>query len=405
MKKIKLLTIFLFIISFSINIKAINIDSKYVTLYNLDENEVVYSKDADEVISIASLTKIMTSIVTIENVEDLNTKVMVPYGTNYGLIEQGAARVGFYEGSMVTYNDLLHGALLPSGADSTRAMALSISGSEEAFVELMNNKAKELGMNNTHFVNCHGLDAEGHYSTINDVLTLLKYALENETFKKIYTTKSYTSSDGYFKMESTVVKTGKRYNVDVSNIIGSKTGFTYDAGQCLASLLNIHNTNFLLITAGAESQYTPKHLLDFNKVYSYLNDNYSIKEILSPNTLALTLIPEYSKETEVNFYTKNSVSKLVKNDEEINLEYVYNGTRELFGNEEKGTYLGTVDIIYDNEIIDTLEIRLENDLTFDLLKYLKQYTYLIPVIIGVILLITISIIIIKKSKKKRLKKA
>ena len=405
MKKIKLLTIFLFIISFSINIKAINIDSKYATLYNLDENEVVYSKDADEIISIASLTKIMTSIVTIENIEDLNTKVMVPYGTNYGLIEQGSARVGFYEGSMVTYNDLLHGALLPSGADSTRAMAILVSGSEEAFVELMNNKAKELGMNNTHFVNCHGLDAEGHYSTINDVLTLLKYALENETFKKIYTTKSYTSSDGYFKMESTVVKTGKRYNVDVSNIIGSKTGFTYDAGQCLASLLNIHNTNFLLITAGAESQYTPKHLLDFNKFYGYLNDNYSIKEILSSNTLALTLIPDYSKETEVNFYTKNSVSKLVKNDEEINLEYVYNGTSKLFGNEEKGTYLGTVDIIYDNEIIDTLEIRLENDLTFDLLKYLKQYTYLIPVIIVVILLITISIIIIKKSKKERLKKA
>lgn len=402
MKKIKQLIIFLFVISFSINIKALDIDSKYVTLYNLDENEVIYSKDADEIISIASLTKIMTSIVTIENIEDLNTKVKVPYGTNYGLIEQGAARVGFIEGSIVTYNDLLHGALLPSGADSTRAMAILVSGSEEAFVELMNEKAKEIGMNNTHFVNCHGLDAEGHYSTINDVLILLKYALENETFKKIYTTKSYTSSNGNFYMESTVVKTGRRYNVDVSNIIGSKTGFTYDAGQCLASLLNIHNTNFLLITAGAQSEYTPKHLLDFNRVYNYLNDNYSIKEILSPNTLALTIIPDYSKETEVKFYTKNSVSKLVKNDEKINLEYVYNGNSELFGNEEKGTYLGTVDIIYDKEIIDTLEIRLEKDLNFDLMKYLKQYTYLIPVILGIILLLIILIVLIKKSKKEKM---
>ena len=400
MKKIRLLITFLFIVLYSINIKAINIDSKYAILYNLDANEVVYSKDSDKVIAIASLTKIMTSIVTIENVSDLNTQIKVPYGTNYGLIEAGAARVGFIEGSTVTYNDLLHGALLPSGADSTRAMAISISGSEDKFVELMNNKAKELGMNNTHFVNSHGLDADGHYSTLDDILILLKYALQNETFKTIYTTKSYRSSNNQFYMESTVVKTGRRFNVDVSNIIGSKTGFTYAAGQCLASLLSIHDTNFLLITAGAESDYSPLHLMDFNKVYSYLNDNYSIREISSPNTLALTLNPTYSKETEVNFYTENSISKLLKNDEEVNLEYVYNGKTELFGNEKKGTYLGSVEVLYEGEVIDTLEIRLRQDLQFDLLKYLKQYTYLIPVIIGLVVVLTILIIL---RKRKRLK--
>lgn len=403
MKKLKLLIIFVSIIVLSINVKALDIESKYITLYNLDEKKIVYSKDSDKVISIASLTKIMTSIVTIENVEDLNTKVMVPYGTNRGLIEAGAARVGFYEGSMVTYNDLLHGALLPSGADSTRAMAILVSGSEDKFVELMNAKAKELGMNNTHFVNSHGLDAAGHYSTLDDILILLKYALENETFKTIYTTKNYTSSDGRFYMESTVQKTGRRYNVDVSNIIGSKTGFTYDAGQCLASLLNIYDTNFLLITAGAESDYLPEHLLDFNRVYSYIKDNYSIREISVPNTLVLTLTPEYSKETELNFYTKNSISKLLKNDEEINLEYVYNGKTKVFGNEKKGTYLGSVDVIYDGEVIDTLEIQLEQDLNFDYFKYLKQYLYLVPIILGISLVLIITLIIFKKNKKKRLK--
>ena len=399
MKKIKVLIIFLFIIIFSINVKSLNIDSKYAILYNLDERETVYSKESDKVISIASLTKIMTSILVIENVEDLNKQVMVPYGTNYGLIEAGAARVGFIEGSFVTYNDLLHGALLPSGADCTRAMAILISGSETEFVKLMNAKAKELGMNNTNFVNCHGLDAEGHYSTINDILILLKYTLQNPTFKTIYTTKSYTSSDSNYYMESTVVKTGRRYNVDVSNIIGSKTGFTYDAGQCLASLLNIYDTNFLLITAGAESEYSPKHLLDFNKVYSYLNDNYSIREISSPNTLALTLAPTYAKETELNFYTENSISKLLKNDEEVNLKYIYNGKTEIFGNEKKGTYLGSVDVIYEGEVIDTLEITLEKGLTFDYIKYLKQYTYLIPVILGILLVVILLIMLIKKSLK------
>lgn len=402
MKKITLLIIFFFITLFSINVKAIDINSKYVTLYNLDEEEILYSKDSDKIISIASLTKIMTSLIALENIDDINKKVMVPYGTNYGLIERGAARVGFIEGSMVTYNDLLHGALLPSGADATRAISILISGSEEEFVKLMNQKAKELGMHNTNFVNSHGLDADNHYSTINDVLTLLKYALKNETFKKIYTTKTYTSSDNKFNMESTVIKSGRIYNVDVSNIIGSKTGFTYDAGQCLAALLNIYNTNFLLITAGAEYKNNlPNHIIDFNKVYNYINDNYSIREISIPNKLAMTLKPQYSKETELNFYTKNTITKLLKNDEEVKLEYVYNGKENLFGNEKKGEYLGSVDVIYDGEVIDTIEIKLEKDLTFDYFKYLKQYFYLIPIILGAIIII----ITLITFKKKRLKTA
>ena len=387
MKKIRLLIIFLFIVLFSINIKAIDINSKYVTLYNLDEEEVVYSKDSDKIISIASLTKIMTSIVAIENIDDLNKKVMVPYETNYGLIEKGAARVGFVEGSMVTYNDLLYGALLPSGADASRAISILLSGSEDNFVKLMNGKAKELGMTNTNFVNSHGLDDYNHYSTIDDILILLKYALKNETFKKIYTTKNYVSSDNRFSMESTVIKSSRIYNVDVSKIIGSKTGFTYDAGQCLAALLNIYDTNFLLITAGAEYKNNlPNHIIDFNKVYNYIDNNYSIREISIPKTLILTLKPQYSKETQIDFYTKNSITKLLKNDEEVELEYVYNGKENLFGNEKKDEYLGSVDIIYDGEVIDTLEIKLKEDLSFDYFKYLKQYLYLLPIILLLIIL-------------------
>lgn len=400
MKKIRLLIVFLFIVLFSINIKAIDINSKYVTLYNLDEEEVVYSKDSDKIISIASLTKIMTSIVAIENIDDLNKKVMVPYETNYGLIEKGAARVGFVEGSMVTYNDLLYGALLPSGADATRAISILISGNEDNFVKLMNGKAKELGMNNTNFVNSHGLDDYNHYSTINDILILLKYALKNETFKKIYTTKNYISSDNKFNMESTVIKSSRIYNVDVSKIIGSKTGFTYDAGQCLAALLNIYDTNFLLITAGAEYRNNlPNHIIDFNKVYNYIDNNYSIREISIPKTLILTLKPQYSKETQIDFYTKNTITKLLKNDEEVELEYVYNGKENLFGNEKKDEYLGSVDIIYDGEVIDTLEIKLKEDLTFDYFKYLKQYLYLVPISLGLVFALVIIVIVFKKKKK------
>lgn len=95
----------------------------------------------------------------------------------------------------VTYNDLLYGMFLASGADATRAISISISKSEEQFVELMNKKAQELNLKNTHFTNTVGLDDENHYSTLNDVAIILKGALKNKKFKEIFTTDSYTFSD------------------------------------------------------------------------------------------------------------------------------------------------------------------------------------------------------------------
>lgn len=400
MKKIYFIIIFIFVISFTINIKALDINSKYATIYNLNDNEIVYSKNSNEIISIASLTKIMTSIVAIENIQDINAKVMVPYGTNDGLIEQNAARVDFFEGGVVTYSDLLHGALLPSGADATRALAILISGSETEFANLMNKKAKEIGMKNTNFVNSSGLDTNNHYSTIDDLLILLKYSLKNETFKKIYETKSYTSSDNNFYMESTVEKSGKRFNIDVSHIKGSKTGFTYDAGYCLASELVLSDTTFLVITAGSPIDDKPYHIIDFNTIYNYLNDSYSMRDILKTNALALTLKPEYSKEKEIKFYTNKTITKFIKNDEEIKIDYVYNGKENLFGNEKKGTHLGYIDVVYKNKVIDTIDVILNQDLTFDYFKYLKQYWYFVPIAGILTFLIIFGIIKYKKHKNR-----
>lgn len=391
MKKLNLLILFIIILTFSVNIKALELNSEYAILYNLNDNEVVYSKNENKKISVASLTKIMTSVIAIEKLEDLDKKVMVPYGTNYGLKEQNAATVGFIEGSYVTYNDLLYGALLPSGADATRALALIISGSETDFAQLMNEKAKKIGMTNTHFVNSSGLDVENHYSTVKDILTLLKYALENEKFKKIYESKDYITSNKKIYMESTIKKYEKQTKTNLSFIKGSKTGFTYGAGLCLASLIDVDGNNFLSITSGAKVDGNPYHIMDAKEIYNYLKANYSYKEILKPNQLILTLKPKYSKETEVKFYTDKTKTKFINNSEEVKLDYIYNGKEILFGNETKNTHLGTIDIVYKNEVIDTIEIKLENDLTFDYLKYLKQYIYLIPIflIISLISIITI----------------
>ena len=174
MKKLILIIIILLFIS---NVNALDLSSRHVVLYNMNEDKIIYELEKDEKTSIASLTKIMTTLVAIENIDNYNETVTLYDSMFTGLAEANAAVIGLKSGQIVTYNDLLYGMFIASGADATRAIAISISGLESSFVELMNKKAKELGMNNTNFVNTTGLDKDNQYSTVNDVAILLKAML------------------------------------------------------------------------------------------------------------------------------------------------------------------------------------------------------------------------------------
>lgn len=183
MKKIILTIIALF--AFTTNILGLEINSTNAVMYNMNEDTVIFEKDKDEKISIASLTKIMTTIVAIENIDNLDEKVTIKVKDFATLYEEDASLAGFVVGQEVTYRDLLYGTMLPSGAEATQALANNLTGSVPNFVELMNKKAEELKLKNTHFANTTGLDSKDNYSTAEDVATILKYALKNETFKKI----------------------------------------------------------------------------------------------------------------------------------------------------------------------------------------------------------------------------
>ena len=208
MKKVVLFVTLLLI---SFNVGALELNSKNAVLYNLNENKIIYEENKDEITSIASLTKIMTTLVAIENITNWNEKVTLNYKVFEGLAEANAAVIGLRIGQTVTYNDLIYGMFLASGADATRAIAMSISGSEEKFVELMNKKATELGMKNTSFKNTTGLEANGQYSTVNDVAILLSKALENKKFEEVFTANSYTFSDNSMTVYSTLRKTASYY--------------------------------------------------------------------------------------------------------------------------------------------------------------------------------------------------
>ena len=154
-----------------INIKALEINSENAILYNLIDDDIIYEKNSDEKVKIASLTKIMTTIIAIENINNIKEEIEMPKEAFYDL--EGYVLSGINPGEIITYEDLLYGTMLPSAADCANALAIKISGNTTTFVDLMNQKAQELGMKETHFSNPVGID-DNNYSTVKDVSILLK---------------------------------------------------------------------------------------------------------------------------------------------------------------------------------------------------------------------------------------
>ena len=161
------------------------INSPYAVLMQVKGGKIIGNMKGDEKIYPASMTKIMTVIVAIENLDDLDQEITLTQEMFAGLYEQDATQAGFQPGETVRAIDLLYGAMLPSGAECCIALADTVGGSRNGFVEMMNKKAQQLGMNKTHFCDTTGLHDSDHYSTVRDIAVLLRYALKNDTFREI----------------------------------------------------------------------------------------------------------------------------------------------------------------------------------------------------------------------------
>ena len=256
------------------------INSSYAVLMQAGSGRVVGDINGETPMYPASMTKIMTTIVAIENLSDLNQEITVTNDMIANLYAQDATQAGFQPGETVQAIDLLYGVMLPSGADCCIALADTIAGSEEGFVELMNQKAEKLGLENTHFCNTTGLHADDHYSTAKDIAELLRYALKNSTFREIIES-PYHSTPGTnvhpdgITFYSTMFKNLSDTTVIDGKIMGGKTGFTSEAGCCLASFAEIDDIEYILVTAGAYQAGTP-HIDDAVKLYNRLGEASSV---------------------------------------------------------------------------------------------------------------------------------
>ena len=235
----------------------LDLHSSNAILVSLQDHTILLDKNSEETIYPASLTKLMTVLVALENIPNLKEKILLKNRIFTSLYEENASMAGFLPNEEVTAQDLLYGAMLPSGAEASIGLAEFIAGSENGFVQLMNEKAQQLGMKNSHFMNATGLHHPDHYTTVKDLSILLQSALINPTFREIYTAERYSIKPTNLHPEG-ITLTSRLFNylnnneVTKGEIIGGKTGYTEQAGLCLASIASINGEEYLLVTVGAE---------------------------------------------------------------------------------------------------------------------------------------------------------
>ena len=383
MMKIVLIAITLFLF---INVNGLEINSKNAILYNMNEESVIYEKNSEEIVQIASLTKIVTAITVIENIDDLTKEITITNEMLKGL--NGYVKVGLKVGDKLTYLDLLYALMLPSAGDAAQALAIATSGSIEEFSNLMNEKVKEIGIVNSKFDNPIGKDSENNYSTASDFARILIYSLKNDKFKEIFNTNTYKINN----LNKNVKKTLASYKTDTSIIEGAKTGFTYKAGRCLASTTTLEGVDYLFISLGADvnSEY---HVIDTINIYDYYSTNYGYINILSKNQLLKTLDVKHSNTKTYDIVSKDNVELyLEKTIQKENLKYEYNGIEELNKKIKKGDKLGKVDIISNDKVIYTYEVYLDANI--------KYYNYPLYIGVGIILLLLMGFIIKRLKSKK-----
>lgn len=338
MKKIVFFLTLLALI-FPCNVKAIETSATSAILMDIDSDRVLYAKDIHRVRSVASISKIMTAIVAIENA-DIKSNVTI--GEEISKAYGSAIYIKI--GEVMTLEDLLYGLMLRSGNDAALAIANYAGGSVEHFVEMMNEKAKEIGMIESTFNNPSGLDEDkGNYSSAYDMAILTSYAMQNETYKKIVGTTKYTlktNKNVYSWTNKHRLLTGYEYTT------GGKTGFTEIARRTLVTTASKNNTNLVVVTLNDGNDFQ-----DHKNLFEYGFENYQSYQVLKKGTIQIYDDDYYSK---YNLYVKNNFSYLLENGENdsVILDFQLEKNRNIHNNDK----VGNVNVKLGDKTIHTEDI-------------------------------------------------
>lgn len=257
-----------------------DVDAEAVYFINLDTGKVIYEKDADKKVYPASTTKIMTALLALENIPDLDTpQIELKLYIQNALSGTGASLAGILRGETFTPRELLYAALLPSGNEAAMMLGDYVGdGSLDYFAEMMNEKATELGAVNTHFVNASGMHDDDHYTTAYDMYLITMAALENETFREIVSTNYYYAGEDqngnplHWNTTNFLISPGSTYYYPYAT--GVKTGTTDEAGRCLVSTAEKDGYHYLMVMMGAPQYDSNGEKLEENMVFKQTIELY-----------------------------------------------------------------------------------------------------------------------------------
>ena len=339
----------------------LQIEAKSAILMEPVTNTVLYEKNASELCAPASITKIMSLLIIMEAIDEkrLTTEEVVTASETAS--KMGGSQIWLKEGESMTVDDLLKATVIGSANDATVALAEKISGSEETFVNQMNEKAKELGMENTVFKNCTGLDEEGHMTSCYDVAIMSCELLKYPLIKKYSTVWMDTLRDG----ESELVNTNKLVRF-YEGTTGLKTGTTSKAGCCLSASARRENTEFVAVIMGADNSNErfsgAKKLLDFGFA------NYCMTEIKADLKKAdlKTAVKDGTEKT-VYGTAENNIKLLLKKSDVQKIEQKLTIEDEIIAPIKKGDVIGSVDIYIEEELVGKIDIKARGQI--DRIKY------------------------------------
>lgn len=353
-------------------IKEPEVLSRHAVIYDRASKTVIWGKNEMTETPMASTTKIMTAIVMCEELgeERMQETVEVCQEAAY----TNGSSMGIKTGDKVTYHDLLYGLMLPSGNDAAVQIAISVAGSVENFAELMNEKAKELGLEHTHFVTPHGLDREGHYTTAKELAIITDCALQNPLIAKVISTEKYTVTiNGYPK----ALSNSNELLGYLNGVNGVKTGYTSGAGRCLVTSVNREGFEIITVVLGSDTKKI--RTKDSIRLIEYAYKNYELK---NTEELVQEEYENWCKLNEKRIY----VYKGIKTNPEIYREEIQNkiypitqNTNIIIDSEVKTDYeaplakdsvVGKITLQIDGEVIEEIEIRTKEEIKR---KEIKEY--------------------------------
>ena len=377
----------------------LNIDAKASLIIEENSEKIIHEENSNIQNYPASVTKILTAILTLENCELTDTVTVSKNAISN--IPSGYVIAPLFVGEQMSVEDLLYALMLKSANDAAYVLAEHVGGTVEGFSEMMNKKAEELGCKNSHFVNPNGIHNSNHYTTAYDMYLIARYAMKNEEFVKIVSTyqhalsatNKYSKNDRIMKNTNAFVNPSSRYYDE--NVKGIKTGTTLQAGNCLITSTSKNGFDVITVILGAKT--SESKFSETKKMMNYAFDNYEFTQIHKKGDVIKNIeVEKATKETKsLNLVISDDI-KAINNikikAEEIEPEISLND--EIIAPISKGQELGTI-----KYTVDGLEYNAKLLAENDVIK--KTYYVEILLGIGVFIIIVSVIIIIKKRPRKR----